>query len=587
MRNKNAIHIQNRSVISLALACAFSGASLSAHGIEIPTGSPDVTATWNNTVRYNIGVRVQDKDSKILNNLNFDDSDSKFGKGDLVTNRVDLLSEFDLKYRGRHGLRVTGAAWYDNAYDNHRVKTNPAFDTPFGSASLNTAGGRYTNYTKRWNNGPSGEILDAFVFTGFDAGDVPVDVKAGRHMLYWGESLFTFAHGVSYSQGPLDLRKAFANPGTEAKELFLPLTQISGQAELTRDLTIGGQYFFEWDPTRVPDGGTYFGQQDFFSLGGGGYVVNPVATAGINAAPFPAGLAGTPFTAAPIPFVGIVRKPKDSGDFGVKASWRPDWLDGTLGFYYREFTDKMPTFVNLGPQAGAPIFPSAIGVTYLENVKLYGVSLAKQIGGLSVGAEVNYRKNGALMSIGAGTPGTEARGDTLHALVNVLGLLERNALWDTASYAAELTYSRRMDINSNPENFFGVGYGACSGQNAPRGSKWDGCSTRDNWGLALQFAPMWYQVMPGVDLSAPMFLSVGLKGNSPVAFGGNQGFGNYSLGLTADVRKQFTVSLAYNGYLVRETEGVNQFGMPAITSVNGLGTLSDRGWVSLTLKSTF
>jgi hypothetical protein len=33
------------------------------------------------------------------------------------------------------------------------------------------------------------------------------------------------------------------------------------------------------------------------------------------------------------------------GDFGLAARWSPEWLDGTLGFYYRNTTDITPQLV--------------------------------------------------------------------------------------------------------------------------------------------------------------------------------------------------------------------------------------------------
>jgi hypothetical protein len=63
--------------------------------------------------------------------------------------------------------------------------------------------------------------------------------------------------------------------------------------------------------------------------------------------------------------------------------------------------------------------------------------------------------------------------------------------------------------------------------------KWDGCATKNYVGIALAFTPTWFQSFPGVDLSLPVSYSRGLSGNSPLVFGGNQGLGNYSIGLGA------------------------------------------------------
>ena len=39
--------------------------------------------------------------------------DNQFDKGDMILNRIDLVSELDLIYKERSGLRVSAAAWGD------------------------------------------------------------------------------------------------------------------------------------------------------------------------------------------------------------------------------------------------------------------------------------------------------------------------------------------------------------------------------------------------------------------------------------------------------------------------------------------
>ncbi len=561
-----------------AIAMAAMAACGGAHAVSIDVGQPDVAVRFDNSVRYNLGVRAQKRNDKAYNTTTYDESDSKFSQGDIVTNRLDLLSELDAVYRKRFGARLSGAAWFDQSYHNTGVSTNPAFTVAgLGDLSASYPGNQYTSYVKRWNRGPSGELLDAFVFGGIDLGSVPVDVKLGRHNVYWGESLFSFVHGVSYSQGPVDIRKAFTNPGVQAKELFLPLTQVSAQAQLASNVTVAGQYFFDWKPSRIPDGGTYLGLADYFTAGGGSYVINPTAaTAAALQFGLPAG------AIAPVPFAGTPNKPKNHGDWGLKASWRPDFLDGTLGFYYREYTDKLPQIVAGGLQPGLPI-PTDVRFTYLENNKLYGVSLAKEIAGVSVGSELTYRKNTGLLMAGSTTAGSEPRGDVWLALVNAIALVPKTPLFDSASITAELTYSRLAKVTANPTNFNSVG----AGYGCPTNDKWDGCATRSNLGLAVKLEPVWYQPIAGMDLSMPIVYSVGVKGNSPVLFGGYQGNGSYSLGLNADVLGKYNVGLNYNGYLVRYKTTPNALGQPSIGAVNGIGYIGDRGWVSLTVKASF
>ena len=200
---------------------------------------------------------------------------------------------------------------------------------------------------------------------------MPTTVKLGRHTLYWGESLFLGGNinGIAYAQNPLDLQKGFATPGVEAKELFRPLNQISAQAAVTDTLTLSAQYFFEWESFRYPEGGTYHGPVDFAFNGPDGQV---------NAA------------------LGFIRRgdaaePKQAGDFGLAARWSPAWLDGTVGLYYRNFSDKLPQTFITQPVPGSARY----NLIYADNISLYGISLAKNIAGISLGAELSYRQQHA------------------------------------------------------------------------------------------------------------------------------------------------------------------------------------------------
>ncbi|RJG03157.1 DUF1302 domain-containing protein [Noviherbaspirillum sedimenti] len=535
---------KKRDVALAALSVAallFPGA---ASAVKLEMDNPDLDIRWDNTVRYNAGVRAEDQDSRINNNPVFDESNMKFDKGDLVTNRLDLLSEFDFVYKKTSGFRVSASAWYDQAYHDDTVRGNPAF------GSQNTyPGNRYTDFVKRYNKGLSGEILDAFVFTKFDVGGAPVGVKLGRHNVFWGESLFSLGNGIAYSQGPIDVRKALANPGTEVKELFLPLGQLSAQAQVTSELSVAAQYYYEWKPWRLPDGGTYFGGADFFSAGGG---TNLALGPGFS-----------------IPFTGIGSRPKDRGDWGVMAKWAPEWLNGTVGFYYREFGEKLPWAVL------NPAFTDA-HLVYNDNVKLYGISLSKLLGDTSVGAELSYRKGGAFNS--AFAPGTAgARGDSIHWLVNAVQYFGENAAWDSAVLIAEINGSHWRKVTSNAGVFQAEGTAACPGD------KMDGCVTKNNVGINLKLEPLWYQVVPGVDLKMPLVFGIGIKGNGATLGGNREKNGSYSVGLAAEIQQRHFVTLSYNDYMVKFRDNGT-----AVTTDNGGGALyKDRGWVSLTYKTAF
>jgi hypothetical protein len=539
----------NLTLLTVAIATATIASNVAAAPIDV--GNPDIQLRWDTSVRYNLGFRAQKQEKALSYSATQQISDNKFDRGDVVANRLDLLSEVDFIYKEKYGARVSAAGWYDHAYRDDDAEGLAQWDAVGYPNAY--PGGNYTSKVERYYRGPSGEILDAFVFGGFDVGEVPVRMKAGRHNLYWGESLFSFVHGVSYAQGPVDIRKATATPGTEAKELFLPLNQLSVQSQLTDTLTVAGYYQFEWDPSRLPEGGTYFGTADFVYSGG---------------TVFPTGA----------PFVGDVDKPKNQGSWGGMLKWRAEALDSTLGFYYREFSDTLPNLVSVD---------NYYGLKYAENVKLYGVSLSKQVGSASVGAELLRRENTALVSV-AGMP-DYARGDTWHALVNTILAFGSTPLWDTSVLQAELTYSRLDKVTKNSMAYSEKGNPLCASERGGKGDAEDGCATRDALGLQMSFTPTWYQALDGVDVTLPMTYGVGLYGSSPVSNGGNEGAGNYSVGVGLDYEARHQLTLAYNGFFGPITTSYNPVvGTNTVaTSSGATPLLRDRGWVSLTFKTTF
>lgn len=555
-------------LLSLAAAGLWSG---NAAAFQFETSNPDVEVRWDNTIKYNAGWRMEKRNRTLADTWGLQAGEYRFDQGDMVTNRFDLLSEFDVAYKKHYGFRVSGAAWDDFAY-NDRVKGNPAYQAnpPFGNPNLRTAypGNKFPNSVSRYYT-HSAEFLDAFVFARlFEQDEKNLDVKVGRHTVYWGESLFTPIHGVSYSQNPVDFRKAVATPGSEAKELFLPLNQVSAHAQISEGLSVSAQYFLEWKPYRIYEGGTYFTFFDPFFQGGTTFLGLPYE-GDVKSGPF--------------------KKPGNEGSWGVNAKWAADF--GTLGLYYRKFDDKVMAVLT-DPTTGA------LTNAYAKDVKLYGVSLSKQLGGIAFSGELVRRENTALNSVFGGTG--MARGDSWHALVNAVAFMGKNAVFDSAVVLAELTYSRLGKVYDSTKGFFSAeGYTCVGPTGLLNGNKNDGCSTQDAWGLALNFTPTWYQALPSMDLSMPIHYDRGLKGNSPVPFGGNEGSGSWSIGLSADYLSKYKFDLAYTDYFGKFTAAPNLFGPGSPFAVPGIGAmqfgssnggnaiLKDRGWLSFTFKTTF
>lgn len=598
-----------RPVAAAAAALALSMLSTSpAIAFEIDTGNPDYVLRWDNTLRYNVGVRTQSQDAGILGNPNYDDGDRNFDKGSAIANRLDLISELDLVIAKKYGFRVSGAAWADTAYNNLDNTNNATANTLVNGVPT---AGVLSPYTSRYARGASGEILDAFVFGSTDIAGVPVSGRLGRHTVYWGESLLGAGaiHGISYGQYSLDLWKALATPGIEAKELYRPRNSLTLQVQPTPELTLSAQAFFEWESARYPESGSYLTVNDALLWGGDSLIVGPGQRM----------------------LQGTVGQPNNTGDFGLAAKWSPEWLDGTVGVYARRTADIQPQLAVIPAVAALPAsICGAVGLTplapntcyinpgaatipqilsgkvgqyqafYGRDIDIYGLSLSKNIAGLGVGAELSYRTNmplqsipvtvlpgplvnptlgqistAALSSLNGDTPG--ARGDTMHAVVSVLGLVPKTPVFDSASWAAELVWNRWLSVSQNEAAF--------KGSDAYRAGPLNiDYVTKDFFGLGINFTPTWYQVLPSVDLSMPISWSGGISGNSAVVSGGNAGAGNFAIGIAADIQSQYNIALRYVGYYGDYSTAANgSMAVPKGTNA----VLSDRGAVLLTLKATF
>lgn len=541
-----------------------------AHAYKFDT-DPDWAVNLDNSLQYTLGWRAKNMDPKVGNHFAFASGDYKFpDRGDLVTNRIQDLIEFQGVYKGSYGFRTSASVWKDFAYDDD-VKTNPALTNLAtllpGFQATAYRNNKYNNYTKRYFI-KSGEILDAFVFANGDVAGTPMHAKLGKLSQYWGNAFFFPFSNIAYSQQPLDFVKAFTQPGSEVKELFLPRKQVLLAADLTDKLSVTGQYFFEYRPNRYPESGTYLG---FFDpLFDGPNQPGPLGTG--------AGGPGTGIQG----MSGIVKPPNNNHNWGLKVNWSPEWVGGDLGFYYRQFDEVDPWLALVNPATG-----------YLQNIpnqkaKLFGISFEKGWGLISTGWEINRRSHTALNTAGLAPTNQGALGDITNIIGNTFIQLGKTSFWDAGILLAEFTFTHLDKVTKNPQFYNGEGYVSCIGQT------WrDGCSTNNSLAFAGLFEPQWLQVYPGVDFSSPMSLTWGAHGNPAYRASGFYGQDTkiYSIGIKATYRQTTTLQLSYNGYYWRHhNTGVDPFtGLPAYSGFGGIGanSINDRGWVQLQLKTSF
>ena len=552
-----------------ALALAAALAAGAAHAVGIDLGESDWSLRFDNTVKAGLMARTQNADPALVDSfrllvpgvpasafpqaLNFNAGDDNFRKRGLVSERLDLLSEFDAVYRKDYGLRLSAAAWYDAAYRGKTDATDPV--------NGQTPGNEFPEHTRKLA-GRKAELLDAFVFGGFDLGDGrKLNARLGRHALQYGESLFFGDNGIARAQGPIDILKLLGSPNAQFKEIIRPVPQLSAQLQVTPEVSVGGYVQFRWEADRLPPSGSYFAssnlpwgseQPEFVGIPNvGNFVLGP----------------------------GGDRKPKNSGQFGLQLKWR--LADTDLGFYAARYHDKGgQLYGQLNAQAvpgPGGTLPGSWYFVFPEAVKTYGVSATRSFGDFNFSAEASLRDDMPLRSTNMlygffpGQPQPRyATGRTAHLNLSTLASFGPSFISRESSLVAELAWNRVLH-KDDPDGELDAG------------------RTRDATAVQLIFTPTYRQALPGLDLSVPVGLRYTLDGRSAITAWDARGNGSTNVGLEGNYLGVWQFALNYTHFIGKAVPFVDF--SPSLTGgspIYGQGnSLADRNFVALTLRRTF
>jgi hypothetical protein len=484
----------------------------------------DIEIRWDNTLRYTAAFRLRGHDSDLLADPNADDGDRNFTPGP-ISDRVDLLSELDIS-KGKLGFEASAAAWYDTIYNGRNDNNSP------GTFNPDTAPHNEFTHSVQTLMGRDAELLNAFVYDSFDIAGMPFSFRLGRYTLLWGESLFFPNNGIAAGQAPIDEIKEFSLPTAEAKELFMPVGQVSASLQAVSHISIEAYYQFEWRRTRQPGSGSYFSTDDTLDVGGQRLILGP----------------------GQYLFRAADQSPPALGQFGVALRWSPGEWD--YGLYALRFNAKDPQVyrrpgATLGPgNAVTVIAPSlvnsAIGslgsynLVFPQGIETYGASFSGYLGSSNIAGEISGRRNMPLLSktltVLPGIPADGDQhplypvGDTLHLQVSSITDFPRKPLWDSAELSTEIAANHRLDITRNAAAFD---------------------SSRNKLAVIFEglFTPTYFQVLPNLDLSFPIGLTFGLIGKSSIDEMQNVGAGQVDIGVTATYRSVWEGTLMFTHFI--------------------------------------
>lgn len=412
-----------------------------AQAVEFSFADNEITGSIDTTVSYGQLWRVQGQD-KSNNDINTNDGNRNFDTG-LVSEVFKITSDLEASYRN-YGVFIRGTAFYDTQIMDKR---NDFLGAGAYEPSQNYP--RDNSFTRetRHKAGRDAQILDAYVYGNWDVAEMPVTARFGKQVFNWGEGIFY--HGGINTTNPLNAAQ-FRLPGSELKEVLVPVEALSFSIGLTDNLSMETFYQFNWKETAIDPVGTYFSETDLFADGGhtaysesgalaGALTPNPLLgglslyqASVLNPA---YGLNGSSFATSDAYKVASIKNDlnaKNDGQFGVAFRYIAEELNSTeFGFYFVNYHAKEPAiyaqldgaYAGLTPAqfgdlvASAPVQGAAGGDPalaqqiagglvsvdvanqiqasrqYAEDIRMMGLSFNTTVGNASVFGEFSYRPN--------------------------------------------------------------------------------------------------------------------------------------------------------------------------------------------------
>lgn len=525
-------------VVALAIASSAS----TGYAFNIDTGNRDIRLSFDNTLKYSTAVRLKDQSDTLTSDDNYDDGNNNFDKG-LVSRRLDLFSEFDASYDG-FGVRISGAAWYDDVYHQDTDNTTST-NNNYGSAS------EFSSQTKDIMGGDA-ELLDAFIYGRFPVVDgMEGTLRLGRHSLLWGESLFFGANGIAGTQGPVDVVKLMSVPNSQFKETMIPTGKLSIDLPVSESVSVGAYYSYEWEKSRLMPAGAYLSTGD--TVDGDRILAGSIGN---------------------FDHIGDV-EPSDSGQYGVQVKFSDYDSEIDYGLYAIRFHAFAPSssYTTTIPQMGPP---KALDYrwAFAEGIEAYGFSMAKTVGSWSLAGEASYRKNTPLNSTPQGRTTSQERynnstnpgyaiGETAHAQVSWIASVP-SFIAQEASFVGEIAWNTRVKTTENE-------------------SMLNPNSDKSATTLRMVYSPTYRQVFDGVDLSPSIGASYTIGKSSALgsSFGIDKG-GDINIGLKALYLNRWNASLSYVKFY--GPEGVFNDDTNSQTYKQAL---KDRDFISASISTTF
>lgn len=583
-----AVQVTRVSGLALGLVCASFAAR--AGNFDLDNG---VQGRWGLDTSLASAWRTRDASSALIGKQNggqmpstsTDDGNLNYRKqGDNYSAIAKVIGEIQLQKDG-FGVFVRAKGWYDYALMDRNVR--------FGSIATNYAADQPLSdhyYTDSLSKFSGFEFLDWYGFGTFSlAESTTLGVKLGSHVVNWGENLF-IGGGIN-QYNPIDVAAA-RRPGAQLKEVVLPTPQLSINLGVS-GVNVEAFYKFKTQRSVLEGCGTYWSASDGLNCRDAEYGF-------LN---FTGGLSDKNALAANLAKItGVNQYPEDkSASYGIAL--KKELWDVDLGAYFVNYATTSPriSLLNAPSTAGGPLAGAALGVQGFwdwsaENIKVWGLSAATNVGNWSVFGELSYTQdypvqingsdlvgaygiqNGGIL---AQTQGGQFKGATgivpaggvfrgyelkdktqiqisaLNSFSNVLGAESLSVMGEVAYQhwsgigdpSSSTRYGRGFEYGIARWSVNGLN-GACTSngsasQNA--GCAADGFATSNAWGYRLLGSLQYNNAFAGVNLTPRIFFAHDVSGYSAdnIFLEGRK---TLSFGVRADYLRKFYADLSYTTY---------------------------------------
>ena len=566
MRNKYVDGMEKRSAFGWRLRSAiFSSGGLNAYlvsagamlfgampvqAMSVYSGSDygnNLEVNLTTTISYTGLWRVSDPSATLKP---AEDGDANFQHG-LVGNLFSAVPVLDIR-DGDYGAHFSGQFYINLPY----LGTNQNDLSPYSSAIYTDKQTDFASGTRNVN-GENAQLLDAFVFGQhtFDDGQ-SVQVKVGRSVLFWGQSLFFPTDGIAGGQAPINLISAQNLINPQAQQVFMPVGQAILTYEPRSGTTIQGYYQFEWEPNYYQGEGAYFSFANIYDRGASYLTLANLGSATV-------GLTRTK----------NVNPPAQNGQFGLSLQQEVGTWD--LGIYGERFDAKAP-LVGIAPTGGAAPIAGAVAsalsagtytLIYPRDIWLQGVSFSTNLGAANVAGEFSVREHQPLVTNASAiayviAPGQNATNNPGYPVGNV---------WDAqlsgiyvsppvpldpggVAIAGEVVLNHLINVTANRADL-----------------RTDGQATAGAFDVAI--TPTYNDVLPSLQITLPVSLTYDYLGRSEMDPTIYHGVGLFTAGVAATYKVNWSASLSYQDYLGKPNTVYNP--------------LADRSFIALNLQRTF